>query len=77
MSFISQVTISIVIYYIMRVSLKHEKSLYTASLIAAISYVVIYLSTYDLINLLPTVHFMVTGLSLLFIFIAYNEIIIL
>jgi len=61
----------------MRVSLKHEKSLYTSSLIAAISYVVIYLSTYDLINLLPTVHFMVTGLSLLFIFIAYNEIIIL
>jgi len=77
MSFISQVTISIVIYYIMRVSLKHEKSLYTASLIAAVSYVVIYLSTYDLINLLPTIHFMVTGLSLLFIFIAYNEIIIL
>ncbi len=77
MSFITQVTISIVIYYIMRISMKNVRSLYTASLIAAMSYVIIYLLTYDLINLLPTLHFMVTGLSLLFIFISYNEIIIL
>ena len=77
MSFITHVTISIVIYYIMRISMKNVRSLYTASLIAAMSYVIIYLLTYDLINLLPTLHFMVTGLSLLFIFISYNEIIIL
>jgi len=77
MSFITQVTISIVIYYIMRISMKNVRSLYTASLISAMSYVIIYLLTYDLINLLPTLHFMVTGLSLLFIFISYNEIIIL
>ena len=42
-----------------------------------VSYLLIYLLTYEIISLMPTVHFMVTGLSLLLIFIAYNEIIIL
>ena len=39
--------------------------------------ILIYLLTYEVITILPTFHFMVTGLSLLFIFIAYNEILIL
>ena len=54
-----------------------EKSLYFAGFIGAFSYVLIYLATYEIISIMPTIHFMVTGLSLLFIFIAYNEIIIL
>ena len=77
MSFITQVTISIVIYFIIRFFYKREKSLYIAGFIAAFSYVFIYLSTYEIITFMPTIHFMVTGLSLLFIFIAYNEILIL
>ena len=77
MSFITQVTISIVIYFIIRFFYKREKSLYIAGFISAFSYVLIYLSTYEMISFMPTIHFMVTGLSLLFIFIAYNEIIIL
>ena len=77
MSFITQVTISVVIYFILRVFYKSERSLYISSLISAFSYILIYLFTYDLISILPTIHFMVTGLSLLFLFIAYNEIIIL
>ena len=77
MSFITQVTISVVIYFILRVFYKSESSLYISSLISAFSYILIYLFTYDLISILPTIHFMVTGLSLLFLFIAYNEIIIL
>tara|TARA_A100000164_G_C21836127_1_gene737800 strand:- start:672 stop:1133 length:462 start_codon:yes stop_codon:yes gene_type:complete len=40
------------------------------------SYVVIYVIAYEIIEIIPTIHFMVTGLSLLFLFIAYNEIII-
>ena len=77
MSFIAQVTISVVIYFIIRVFYKSESSLYISSLISASSYILIYLFTYDLIRILPTIHFIVTGLSLLFLFIAYNEIIIL
>ena len=77
MSFITQVTISIVIYFITRISLKGKNSLNIASVIAALSYAVIYLYAYDFINILPTIHFMVTGFSLIFIFISYNEIIIL
>ena len=77
MSFITQVTISIVICFIIRFFYKREKSLYIAGFIAAFSYVFIYLSTYEIITFMPTIHFMVTGLSLLFIFIAYNEILIL
>ena len=76
MSFITQVTISIVVYFIIRVFWKSEKSLYFSSFLAALSYVVIYLITYEVIDIIATIHFMVTGLSLLFLFIAYNEIII-
>ena len=77
MSFITQVTISIVIYFITRISLKGTSSLNIASVVAALSYALMYLYSYDFINILPTIHFMVTGFSLIFIFISYNEIIIL
>lgn len=76
MSFISQVTISIVIYFIIRVFWKSEKSLYFSSLLAALSYASIYLITYEVLEIIATIHFIVTGLSLLFLFVAYNEIII-
>ena len=77
MRFITQVTISIVIYFIIRFSYKRERSLYISILLSAFSYILIYLFAYKIINILATIHFMVTGLSLLFLFIAYNEIIIL
>ena len=77
MSFITQVTISIVIYFIFRVLYQKERSLDVSTFISALSYILIYLLTYDVISMLPTIHFIVTGLSLLFIFIAYNEILIL
>ena len=76
MSFITQVTISIVIYFIIRVFWKSEKSLYFSSLLAALSYASIYLITYEVLEIIATIHFLVTGLSLLFLFVAYNEIII-
>lgn len=77
MSFITQVTISIVIYFFIRIAYKSAKSLYISSIVSIVSYVFIYLMTYNIISLMPTIHFMVTGLSLLILFIAYNEIIIL
>ena len=77
MSFITQVTISIVLYFIIRVFNKSEKSLYISACFAGISYILIYLLSFQVITILPTIHFMVTGLSLLFLFIAFNEIIIL
>ena len=77
MSFITQVTISIVIYFIIRFSYKKESSLNISAFLSAFSYVLIYLLTYEVFDILPTLHFMVTGLSLLFLFIAFNEIIIL
>ena len=77
MSFITQVTISIVIYYIIRILYKKERSLFLSTGVSAFLYVFIYLYAYEFISVMPTIHFMVTGLSLLFLFIAYNEIIIL
>ena len=77
MSFITQVTISIVIYFITRICLKGTSSLNVASSVAGLSYAMMYLYSYDFLNVLPTIHFMVTGFSLIFIFISYNEIIIL
>ena len=77
MSFITQVTISIVIYFITRISLKGTSSLNIAASVAGLSYAMMYLYSYDFLNVLPTIHFMVTGFSLIFIFISYNEIIIL
>ncbi len=77
MNFISQVTISIVIYFILRVLIKKSTSLYIASFVSALSYVAMYITSYKSITLIPTMHFLVTGLSLLVLFIAYYEILIL
>ena len=77
MNFITQVTISVVIYYLIRILYKKESSLFISTSFSAFSYIFVYLNTYEFISIIPTIHFMVTGLSLLFLFIAYNEIIIL
>lgn len=77
MSFITQVTISIVLYFILRISIRGISSLYVASFISSLSYIGMYLSTYKTITLMPTLHFLVTGLSLITLFIAYYEILIL
>ena len=77
MNFITQVTISIVLYFIVRTSIKRSSSLYISSLIASISYILMYLFLYQSITLLPTIHFLVTGLSLIILFISYYEIVLL
>ena len=77
MNFITQVTISVVIYYFIRILYKKESSLFISTSFSAFSYIFVYLYSYEFISIIPTIHFMVTGLSLLFLFIAYNEIIIL
>jgi ABC-type uncharacterized transport system permease subunit len=77
MNFITQVTISIVLYFIVRTSIKRSSSLYISSLIAPISYILMYLFLYQSITLLPTIHFLVTGLSLIILFISYYEIVLL
>ena len=81
MNFITHVTISIVIYFIIRVFWKSEKSLYISSFLSSLFYVITYLIAYkvlknNVLEVIATIHFIVTGLSLLFLFIAYNEIII-
>jgi|TARA_B110000003_G_scaffold114927_1_gene117603 hypothetical protein len=77
MSFITQVTISIVLYFIIRLSLQRPNSLIIASAISSISYVFMYLMSYKVISFMPTMHFLITGLSLIVLFIAYYEILIL
>ena len=77
MNFITQVTISIVLYFIMRISVKRSSSLYISSLVASLSYIFMYLFLYQSITLLPTIHFLVTGLSLIILFISYYEIVLL
>ena len=77
MNFITQVTISIVLYFIVRVAVKRPASLYVASLVSIISYVFMYLFLYQSITLLPTLHFLVTGISLIVLFISYYEIVLL
>src|SRR5210317_1124877 len=77
MNFITQVTISIVLYFIMRISVKRSSSLYISSLVASLSYILMYLFLYQSITLLPTIHFLVTGLSLIILFISYYEIVLL
>ena len=74
MNFITQVTISIVLYFIVRVLVKKPNSLYIASFVSTISYIFMYLVLYQSITLLPTLHFLVTGLSLIILFISYYEI---
>ena len=77
MNFITQVTISIVLYFIVRISIKRSSSLYISSLVASLSYILMYLFLYQSITLLPTIHFLVTGLSLIILFISYYEIVLL
>ena len=77
MNFITQVTISVVLYFITRISLKRSSSLYISSLVASSSYILMYLFLYQSITLLPTIHFLVTGLSLIILFISYYEIVLL
>lgn len=77
MNFITQVTISIVLYFIMRISVKRSSSLYISILVASSSYILMYLFLYQSITLLPTIHFLVTGLSLIILFISYYEIVLL
>ena len=77
MSFITQVTISIVLYFIIRVSLTRSNSLNIAASVSSVSYIAMYLGTYKVIALIPTLHFLITGLSLIILFIAYYEILIL
>ena len=77
MSFITQVTISIVTYFIIRFSVKGKNSLYLSAIISSGIYIGAYLYIYDYIKFLPTVHFIAAGLCLLFLFIAYCEIVIL
>ena len=77
MNFITQVTISLVLYFIVRVLVKKPNSLYIASFVSTISYIVMYLVLYQSITLLPTLHFLVTGLSLIILFISYYEIVLL
>ena len=74
MNFITQVTISVFLYFIVRVLVKKPNSLYIASFVSSISYIVMYLVLYQSITLLPTLHFLVTGLSLIILFISYYEI---
>jgi len=75
MNFITQVTISIVLYFIVRVAVKKPASLYISSLVSIISYIFMYLFLYQSITLLPTLHFLVTGISLIILFISYYEIV--
>ena len=77
MSFITQVTISIVLYFIIRVYLTRSNSLNIAASVSSVSYIAMYLGTYKVISLIPTLHFLITGLSLIILFIAYYEILIL
>ena len=77
MNFITQVTISIVLYFVVRVAVKKPASLYIASLVSIISYVFMYLFLYQSVTLLPTLHFLVTGISLIILFISYYEIVLL
>ena len=58
-------------------SLQRPNSLIIASAISSISYVFMYLMSYKVISFMPTMHFLITGLSLIVLFIAYYEILIL
>src|SRR5210317_180032 len=77
MNFITQVTISVFLYFVVRVLVKKPNSLFIASFVSTISYIVMYLVLYQSITLLPTLHFLVTGLSLIILFISYYEIVLL
>ena len=81
--FLLKITISIVIYYIIRIFYKKEKSLYISAIVASSLFICIYLIEYinlfqyEEISVIGNLHLISVGLSILFLFIAYNEIIIL
>ena len=81
--FLLKITISIVIYYIIRIFYKKERSLYISAIVASSLFICIYLIEYinlfqyEEISVIGNLHLISVGLSILFLFIAYNEIIIL
>ena len=81
--FLLKITICIVMYYMIRIFYKNERSLYISALVAAGLFVSLYLFDYmglfkyEEISLVGNLHRISVGLSILFLFIAYNEIIIL
>ena len=81
--FLLKITISIVMYYVIRIFYKNEKSLYIAALVSSGLFVCMYLIDYmsllkyEEISVISNLHLISVGLSILFLFIAYNEIIIL
>ena len=81
--FLLKITISIVIYYIIRIFYKKERSLYISAIVASSLFVCMYLIEYinlfqyEEISVIGNLHLISVGLSILFLFIAYNEIIIL
>jgi hypothetical protein len=70
-------------YYVIRIFYKNEKSLYIAALVSSGLFVCMYLIDYmnllkyEEISVIGNLHLISVGLSILFLFIAYNEIIIL
>ena len=81
--FLLKITISIAVYYIIRIFYKNERSLYISAIVACSLFVCIYLIEYmnifkyEEISVISNLHLISVGLSILFLFIAYNEIIIL
>ena len=81
--FLLKITISIVVYYIIRIFYKNEGSIYISAIVASSLFVCIYLIEYmnifkyEEISVIGNLHLISVGLSILFLFIAYNEIIIL
>ena len=71
MNFITQVTVSVIIYFLLRIFLKDRRSVYISSAASSLSYVFLYSSAYGVISNTADIHFIVTGLSLVFIFIAF------
>jgi ABC-type uncharacterized transport system permease subunit len=73
MNFITQVTLSVIIYFFLRVFLKDRRSSYISSIVSSISYIFLYALSYGGIGNISDMHFIVTGLSLIFLFIAFYE----
>ncbi|MBR51136.1 MAG: hypothetical protein CMD58_01320 [Gammaproteobacteria bacterium] len=77
MDFITLVTISIVIYFIARFSYRKDMSLYYSIIISAVMFLFLYFMVLGVTEVLSAFHFIATGFTMLFLFISYNEIIIL
>jgi ABC-type uncharacterized transport system permease subunit len=77
MNFITQVTVSVIIYFLLRIFLKDRRSVYISSAASSFSYIFLYSLAYGIISNTSDIHFVVTGLSLIFIFIAFYEMVVL